>query len=514
MTALLRAIYRLLIWVSLVCLVVLNFNSCGTNSDSSGTGPNASVPPPPVIRLVPVSMKWINIVWNESQKAAVTGFIIQRASATDTIYRTIANVGASVNYYSDSTLTPDQYSYRVHAYNDNGNSRMSNVATLNLLSVVFPVSRLSSAIVSLGSVRLQWTINSANATGFRIERRMSDDTVGTIIDSVGSGITVYIDTKAPCGAFLTYRVQAFSSLANANFSAPTNVTMPFSTQSVLTSGIRSAFYSIGLFDDQNAITVGSGGTIARTTNGGLSWTKIKTTASGNFFAISCIKPSTAYAVGDKGKILKSIDAGLTWVSLSPGITSAFYGTFFMDQQTGFVVGQDGMFIKTTDGGATWKLVASGAADNLYSIVFSSSLIGYAVGAGGTILKSTDGGLSWFSQNTPASWTLRSVGFSSDSTGYAIGAAGVILHTDNGGNTWTAQQSNTGNSLRSIAVFGQDRAIIVGERSTLLYTVTGGKTWIRIQMQGSHILAGINYLPGSIGYFVGSSGIVYQIQTCF
>jgi len=242
---------------------------------------------------------------------------------------------------------------------------------------------------------------------------------------------------------------------------------------------------IFVIDDNTIITVGSGGTILRTTDAGINWDTVSSGVTDDLLSISFM--------GDFGiigafsqTILYSSNAGATWniaqtgffgggfpgaVMLSPqigfvagtnsifqpllGVTTdmgatwdfhSFYldinegdatGVDFTDLSTGFVSAVDwmgrGAIAKTTDGGLNW--VTTFFTQPLWSIDFpisGASLIGYAAGEQGTILKTYDAGLNWQSQLTGTTQNLNKIYFSNLDEGYAVGENGTILRTTNGG----------------------------------------------------------------------------------
>ena len=79
----------------------------------------------------------------------------------------------------------------------------------------------------------------------------------------------------------------------------------------------SRLESFKFFDADNGVTLSSDGTIHKTVNGGINWTKVRT-GNGNsnpyFYQLQFINPLVGYAVGQK-EIIGTIDGGQTWSSL-------------------------------------------------------------------------------------------------------------------------------------------------------------------------------------------------------
>jgi hypothetical protein len=61
--------------------------------------------------------------------------------------------------------------------------------------------------------------------------------------------------------------------------------------------------------------------------------------------------NTGYTVGSAGTILKTTNGGANWASQSSGTTNTLFSVHFpLDAQTGYAVGEFGTILKTTDGG--------------------------------------------------------------------------------------------------------------------------------------------------------------------
>ena len=80
------------------------------------------------------SKSQINLTWTDNSNNE-TGFRIERCKgATCTNFTQIATVGSNINTFSNTGLAANtSYRYRVYAYNANGNSAYSNIATAKTL---------------------------------------------------------------------------------------------------------------------------------------------------------------------------------------------------------------------------------------------------------------------------------------------------------------------------------------------------------------------------------------------
>src|SRR5260370_40645387 len=93
-------------------------------------------------------------------------------------------------------------------------------------------------------------------------------------------------------------------------------------------------WGIAALDTDTVITVGIGGTILRSTNGGATWIS---QSSGTIYywllAISCAGANTCTAVESYGTIVRTTDGGVTWNPQSSGTTNDLWGVSCPDANT-------------------------------------------------------------------------------------------------------------------------------------------------------------------------------------
>jgi len=107
---------------------------------------------------------------------------------------------------------------------------------------------------------------------------------------------------------------------------------------------------VDYLDDNIAIAVGENGGIARTTDGGRTWTygiftyttpaAQRTKAS--FQDIHIVSSAAMYAVGTGGMMAKSTDGGVTWSFVSTPLYAnarTINAVWFVDANTGYIGGQ-------------------------------------------------------------------------------------------------------------------------------------------------------------------------------
>lgn len=84
-----------------------------------------------------------------------------------------------------------------------------------------PPSSLTAAAVSVGRIALNWTDNSGDETGFRIERSVESGTSGfSQIALVGANVTTYDDSGLAAATRYWYRVRAFNGFGDSACCSP------------------------------------------------------------------------------------------------------------------------------------------------------------------------------------------------------------------------------------------------------------------------------------------------------
>jgi hypothetical protein len=118
---------------------VVSFNDAGNSAFSNTASATTSAPPasiaaPSGLTATAVSRTQINLSWTDNS-GNETGFKIERCkNANCTNYVEIAQVGANVTTFADTTVNRNTaYRYRVRAFNAGGNSPYSNPASAKTL---------------------------------------------------------------------------------------------------------------------------------------------------------------------------------------------------------------------------------------------------------------------------------------------------------------------------------------------------------------------------------------------
>lgn len=315
-----------------------------------------------------------------------------------------------------------------------------------------------------------------------------------------------------------------------------------------TTGTDVLFVGISPADAQTVWLSGTRGTVARTTDGGSTWTV--TTVPGadslQFRDVHAVDSTTAYVLsigsGAASRIYMTTDGGATWtLQFQNEVPDAFYDCMgFWDATHGIAFSDavDGTFpvIVTRDGGATWTRVpaealpaalpgeGSFAASGTCLTTHGDSTAWFGTGASTTarVFKTTDRGQTWRVTETPlvsdSTSGIASLTFRDDLNGAALGGdiAAPNAHTDNvaittdGGRTWTL----AGRPEMAGAVYGSafvpdvspSTLVAVGPGGVDLST-DNGETWRTIDTETHWSVA----FSGRTGWAVGPEGRVTRID---
>ena len=275
-------------------------------------------------------------------------------------------------------------------------------------------------------------------------------------------------------------------------------TRPFSTLywSQQDTGTDERFQAISAVDELIVWVSGTGGTYARTTNGGTSWSVgiVQGADSLEFRDVHAVDAEVAYLLsagpGETSRIYKTTDAGRHWTRQFTNMDpNGFFDCLdFWNPLRGLAYSDtiDGSFyiITTEDGGDTWTRVPS--ADLPAALPGEG---GFA--ASGTCVITQGDGNAWI----------------------GTGASGIearVLRTTDYGRTWdvstTPLPSNSPTSgifslaFRSAlngAALGGDYARPDSTFSNVAVTVDGGATWtLAGQTRMSGAVFGATYIPGA------------------
>jgi hypothetical protein len=184
-----------------------------------------SLPSPPSdLAAQTISASEIDLMWHGTPSGE-TYFELWRKTGTVGAWSIVASLPGNTMSWSSTGLTAGTtYYYRVRACNRAGCSVWSNTVTATTGGIPAAPGNLVATAISAAQIDLAWRRNSTNELGFKIERKLGEAGQWSEIARPGAGSTAYQDRAFnACGTYY-YRVRAYNSAANSNYSAEANAT--------------------------------------------------------------------------------------------------------------------------------------------------------------------------------------------------------------------------------------------------------------------------------------------------
>jgi photosystem II stability/assembly factor-like uncharacterized protein len=259
------------------------------------------------------------------------------------------------------------------------------------------------------------------------------------------------------------------------------------------SPTSSPLYSVRAVDRNVAWAAGGSGgnpVVARTVDGGATWMD----ATGDLawvdlYCIFAVDSSYAWVGTATGSIYRTTDGGMSWTrQLYSGTQSPFInGIWFFDRNRGLALGDppgntgQWVVVRTTNGGDSWASVftpplgvPSEAGWN-NSFWWANSRCGWFGTNQDKVWRTTDGGDSWYPSQTGAPNSFA-VAFSDSLVGIACHEGGDLRRTTDGGVTWSRISTGSVLPLGAAAFAPGASAACICDDNTPYGTRDGGISW--------------------------------------
>ncbi len=270
--------------------------------------------------------------------------------------------------------------------------------------------------------------------------------------------------------------------------------------------------AISRFGAGTYLTVGKGGTILTTHNGGINWVSRTSGVAVDLLGASVLNTRSMLAVGKGGTILRTNDNGATWSPIASGTPKDLKAICFADSITGYIVGTDGLILKTSNAGVNWSSISLGSPIALNSVSFVG-LKGFIAADGGSIYRTTNGGGAWMIDTSlPSNANLSGVSFNSTKRGTIIDIDGRIYDTKDGGATWLLTNQLTGKKLNGVHRISNKTSFIVGKG---IIVRDDNAVLTKLDTAGSRVYNAVDPYPYMSGYACGNGGLMagVNITTC-
>lgn len=195
-------------------ILVLVLISCVKNPSNPKDLPES----PSDLALTQLDTERILFNWQDNSDNE-GGFIVDRKIGSDNWNINYKTFTENTVLFIDSHLTVfDLYSYRLHAYNDDGDSDSleCNLNFLDLDSLNIP-SNLALHQLGENTIELNWQDNSTGEEGFRIDRKIGNNDWEENYYQTEENCTIFINSDLTVFDEYFYRVMCFSGDIYSNF---------------------------------------------------------------------------------------------------------------------------------------------------------------------------------------------------------------------------------------------------------------------------------------------------------
>jgi len=244
---------------------------------------------------------------------------------------------------------------------------------------------------------------------------------------------------------------------------------------------------------------GATGATAVSDDAGLTFGPVGGRLNGTFSRVRAGgQTQTAFAPGDNGSLAKTVDGGRSWTRGNVSTSEDVADVAFPTAQAGYALDSAGGLFRTTDGGATWKTLDTGTTARPSEIAAPSTSIVILAGPVG-LRRSTDGG-DTFSSVTDRD-VVKARLTTIDRAGSALFASGRrdLLRSTDRGKTWTALHKP--GRLARVDFVDAKIGYFLDTGGALWKTTNAGKKWTRLFGVGTERAYGMAFSSKSRGYLV-------------
>jgi large repetitive protein len=229
---------------------------------------------------IAISKSQINLKWNDVATNE-TGYQVERRLTSATVWGTPVPLAAGVTTYIDTTglTAATSYTYRVSAIAPGGAVVVGPTVAATTFGVTATPTGVTATAFSSTQINLRWTDAATNEINYKIERRLTDDSVWGDLALLPANTTAYSNTGLANSTGYTYRVSAVAPGGALETGAEVAATTYGPTAAP--TGVAATVVSASRIDlswTDNA-TNETGYKISRRLTTGTAWTDLTTLAA-------------------------------------------------------------------------------------------------------------------------------------------------------------------------------------------------------------------------------------------
>ncbi len=458
------------------------FNGTTASAYSNQVSATPTVPPPAApsnLVAIALSETQIRLTWTDNATNE-TSYSVERS--TDGItWSQRASLGANSTSYTDtSVVTGMRYYYRVRAFGGNMPSAYTNqTSAATTVSAPAAPSNLVATPLSGTEIRLTWTENATNETGYSVERS-TDGATWSAIANLGANSTSYADTGVTAGVTYSYRVRAFNgttvSAYSNQVSATPTVPPPAAPSNLVATALSETQIRLTWTDHATNETSYS---VERSTDGS-TWNPLASLGANStsytdtavvtgmryYYRVRGLSGSTPSAYSNQASAATTVSPPAAPSNLGAIVLSGMQiWLTWIDNATT----ETGYSVERSTDGTTWSVIANLGAD-------STSCVDMGVTAGVTysyrVRAFNDTTASAYSNQVSATTTVSAPAAPSNLVATALsGTAIQLTWTENATNEtgYSVERSTDGGTWNPIASLGAnstsytDAGVVAGVR---------------------------------------------------
>ena len=247
--------------------------------------------------------------------------------------------------------------------------------------------------------------------------------------------------------------------------------------------------AVALPDVDHVVGVGEDGTTVVSSGG--SFIPIGAALPGRFTGLTAISRSTAYAFGQGGSLARTTNAGVTWSETDAATSDDIRDISFLSANRGYVLDTSGQLLLTGNGGGSYEILDTGTADRPLAVQAVDAKRVLLVGPAG-VWRSTDG--RTFKPNAQTK-VRKAPLFDADRSGKTVvvyGPKHVFWSGSAGAAFRQVARPSKKTRVDVIDLVTPKTAYLLDARGYLYRTDSAGRRWRELSGLGTEIAYGMSF----------------------